>query len=165
MDCELEADLDMCAKAEDDAVSNSTERYSDTEECTMAEMVLLDHLGDRGAPTPTPEMMVPEPWPWPDKKVYNIKIFQKGNDASPLFRSDFHWGHDNDAFAALQALVHWYDRHTDLIVVGRVYCDTLIYNRVLRDMIFNNQPHVVVEVSSSSSESANPTGQVPAAPR
>ena len=140
----------MLANGDDDTVSISTD--SDIHPRDGApEMVPPD-----SAPEPTPEMMVPSPFPRTAKNVYMIKIFEEGSGASPLFQSDFHWGLEKDAVAALQALKHWYDRHTTLKVEGRLFHDTMI----LVDDVTWERLGNVVEVKVS-----NPTGKVPAAPR
>ena len=106
-------------------------------------------------PEPTPEMLVQSPFPRTAKNVYMIKIFEEGSGASTLFESDFHWGLEKDAVAALQALNQWYDRHTTLKVEGRLFYDTM---SLVDDDTWERWGKVVeVRVSSSLSDSANPT--------
>ena len=90
-----------------------------------------------------------------NKNVYMIKIFE--NDFL-LFESGYHWGLKEDAEAALQAMMEWYDRHTALEVEGRLFCDTMVLKDGKWEQMQNPQQVTPSEMSlpvlvSSSSAS------------
>ena len=147
---QLIADLEELKNAEDATVSIPAKRRRLHPRDGAPEKVPPDSV-----PEPTPESPVPSPFIRRAKIVYMIKIFEEGSGASTLFESDFHWGLEKDAAAALQELKQWYDRHTTLQVEGRLFYDTMIR---VDDAPWERKGNVVeVILSSSSSGSANPT--------